>query len=94
VPWTAIRASIAALIRADVLALGVRRIEAVALGHTLALATDERDAAPPVRDDAPPPPPPDDEVDMSDLVDAPPESVVTPTDRLLQAFPGSQVIDE
>ena len=50
-------------------------------------------APPPARDDAPPPPP-DDEVDLSDLVDAPPESVVTPTDRLLQAFPGSQVIDE
>ncbi len=50
--------------------------------------------APPPRDDAPPPPPPDDEVDLSDLVDAPPETVVTPTDRLLQAFPGSQVIDE
>ena len=57
-------------------------------------AANDDPAAPPVRDDAPPPPPPDDEVDMSDLVDAPPESVVTPTDRLLQAFPGSQVIDE
>jgi DNA polymerase-3 subunit gamma/tau len=51
-------------------------------------------AAPPRRDDAPPPPPPDDEVDISDLVDVPPETVVTPTDRLLQAFPGSQMIDE
>jgi DNA polymerase-3 subunit gamma/tau len=41
-----------------------------------------------------PPPPPDDEVDISDLVDAPPESVQSPTDRLLQAFPGSQMVDE
>jgi DNA polymerase-3 subunit gamma/tau len=39
-------------------------------------------------------PPPDDEVDMSDLVDVPPESVLSPTDRLLQAFPGSQMVDE
>ena len=41
-----------------------------------------------------PPPPPDDEVDLTELVDAPPESVVSPIDRLLQAFPGSQLIDE
>jgi DNA polymerase-3 subunit gamma/tau len=41
-----------------------------------------------------PPPPADEDVDISDLVDAPPESVQSPTDRLLQAFPGSQVIDE
>jgi DNA polymerase-3 subunit gamma/tau len=43
---------------------------------------------------SPPAPPPDDEVDISDLVDVPPESVVSPTDRLLQAFPGSHVIEE
>jgi len=47
----------------------------------------------PARAEAPPPPP-DEEVDLTDLVDAPPETVQTPTDRLLQAFPGSQVIDE
>ncbi len=41
-----------------------------------------------------PPPPDDDDVDITDLVDAPPESVVSPTDRLLQAFPGSQMIEE
>ena len=41
-----------------------------------------------------PPATPDDEVDISELVDAPPDSVVTPTDRLLQAFPGSQLIEE
>ena len=39
-------------------------------------------------------PPPDDEVDLDDLVDAPPEAVVSPVDRLAQAFPGSQIIDE
>jgi DNA polymerase-3 subunit gamma/tau len=38
--------------------------------------------------------PPDDEVDLSELVDAPPDSVVSPTDRLLQAFPGSQLVEE
>jgi DNA polymerase-3 subunit gamma/tau len=41
-----------------------------------------------------PPPPDDDDVDLDGLVDAPPESVQSPTDRLLQAFPGSQMIEE
>jgi DNA polymerase-3 subunit gamma/tau len=41
-----------------------------------------------------PPPPDDEDVDLNDLVDAPPESVVSPTDRLLQAFPGSQMVEE
>ena len=41
-----------------------------------------------------PPPPADEDVDLDDLVDAPPESVVTPLDRLTQAFPGSQLVDE
>jgi DNA polymerase-3 subunit gamma/tau len=40
------------------------------------------------------PPPPDDEIDVHDLVDAPPESVVTPIERLAQAFPGSELMDE
>jgi DNA polymerase-3 subunit gamma/tau len=39
-------------------------------------------------------PPADDEVDLTDLVDAPPESVVSPIDRLAQAFPGSELMDE
>jgi DNA polymerase-3 subunit gamma/tau len=39
-------------------------------------------------------PPVDEEVDLDDLVDAPPEAVVSPVDRLAQAFPGSQIIDE
>jgi DNA polymerase-3 subunit gamma/tau len=38
--------------------------------------------------------PDDDEVDLDDLVDAPPESVKSPIDRLAEAFPGSELIDE
>jgi DNA polymerase-3 subunit gamma/tau len=36
----------------------------------------------------------DDEIDPDDIVDAPPDDVVTPLDRLKQAFPGSTVVDE
>ncbi len=36
----------------------------------------------------------DEEVDLDGLTDAPPETVVSPVDRLAQAFPGSQIIDE
>jgi DNA polymerase-3 subunit gamma/tau len=42
----------------------------------------------------PEPPPSDDDIDLDDLVDAPPEAVVTPLDRLTQAFPGSQLVEE
>jgi DNA polymerase III subunit gamma/tau len=38
--------------------------------------------------------PADDEVDTSDLVDVPPEAVVTPLDRVLQVFPGSTDVTE
>jgi DNA polymerase-3 subunit gamma/tau len=38
--------------------------------------------------------PDDDEVDLDDLVDAPPESIKTPIDRLAEAFPGSELIEE
>ncbi len=38
--------------------------------------------------------PEDHEVDMSELVDAPPESVKTPIDRLAEAFPGSELMTE
>ena len=34
------------------------------------------------------------EIDLHDLVDAPPATVVTPIDRLAQAFPGSELLDE
>ena len=38
--------------------------------------------------------PDDDEVDLDDLIDAPPESVKSPIDRLAEAFPGSELIEE
>jgi DNA polymerase-3 subunit gamma/tau len=38
--------------------------------------------------------PEDDDVDLDDLVDAPPEAVKTPVDRLAEAFPGSELIDD
>jgi DNA polymerase-3 subunit gamma/tau len=41
-----------------------------------------------------PPPPDDDEIDLSELTDAPPESVKTPLDRLAEAFPGSELIND
>jgi len=37
---------------------------------------------------------PDDEIDLSDLTDAPPESVRTPLDHLTDAFPGSQMVTD
>jgi len=39
-------------------------------------------------------PPADEEVDLDDLVDAPSEETVSPEQRLANAFPGSQIIDE
>ena len=36
----------------------------------------------------------DEDIDLDDLVDAPPESVKTPIDRLAEAFPGSELIEE
>jgi len=39
-------------------------------------------------------PPADEEIDLNDLVDAPLEAVLSPEQRLAQAFPGSQIIDE
>jgi len=36
----------------------------------------------------------DEDVDLDDLVDAPPESVKSPIDRLAEAFPGSELIQE
>jgi hypothetical protein len=38
--------------------------------------------------------PEDDDVDLDDLIDAPPEAVKTPVDRLAEAFPGSELIDD
>ncbi len=38
--------------------------------------------------------PDDDEVDLDDLTDAPPEFVKSPIERLAEAFPGSELIEE
>ena len=44
---------------------------------------------------APPPAPPaDEDVDLDDLVDAPPETMKSPEDRLAEAFPGSVFVDD
>jgi DNA polymerase-3 subunit gamma/tau len=42
----------------------------------------------------PPAAPADEDVDLSELTDAPPESVTTPLDRLAEAFPGSEFVGE
>jgi DNA polymerase III subunit gamma/tau len=36
---------------------------------------------------------PDADIDLDDLTDAPPEAVLTPLDRIAQAFPGSELLD-
>ena len=36
----------------------------------------------------------DEDIDLDDLVDAPPESIHSPLDRLAQAFPGSKLVDD
>jgi len=38
--------------------------------------------------------PEEDDVDLDDLVDAPPDTVKTPIDRLAEAFPGSELVDD
>jgi hypothetical protein len=40
------------------------------------------------------PAPADEDVDTGDLVDVPPDAVISPIDRLAQAFPGSEIIEE
>jgi DNA polymerase-3 subunit gamma/tau len=40
------------------------------------------------------PPEDDEDVDLTELIDAPPEATLSPIDRLTQAFPGSEIIDE
>ena len=44
--------------------------------------------------DAAPTLPADDEIDLAELVDAPPGSLPSSLDRLTEAFPGAQLIDE
>jgi DNA polymerase III subunit gamma/tau len=36
----------------------------------------------------------EEDIDLHDLTDAPPESVLTPIDRLAQAFPGAELVDD
>jgi hypothetical protein len=36
----------------------------------------------------------DEDIDTADLVDVPPDAIVSPIDRLTQAFPGSEIIEE
>ena len=36
----------------------------------------------------------DEDIDISDLTDAPPESIKTPIDRLAEAFPGSELVND
>jgi len=36
----------------------------------------------------------DEDIDTGDLTDVPPDAIVSPIDRLTQAFPGSEIIDE
>jgi len=58
---------------------------------------DDRSPEPPPAAEPEPPayePPPDHEVDLHDLTDAPPETVKTPIDRLAEAFPGSELIND
>jgi DNA polymerase-3 subunit gamma/tau len=60
---------------------------AAALGRSPETSADESSEPPVALPD-------DDDVDLDDLVDAPPESVKSPIDRLAEAFPGSELIDE
>ncbi len=63
-----------------------------ALGRTITIELIVRDAAPPPTSAAPPPPA-DDDIDLDDLVDAPPGSVPSTIDRLAEAFPGSELVE-
>ncbi len=47
-----------------------------------------------IRHPLPDTPAADDEIDLSELTDAPPETVKTPLDRLAEAFPGSEFVSE
>ncbi|MGB8861357.1 MAG: hypothetical protein WCC60_19020, partial [Ilumatobacteraceae bacterium] len=54
-------------------------------GNVVALQRDAPSASTPDDDEA---------IDLDDLIDAPPEAVISPIDRLAQAFPGSQLVEE
>ncbi len=88
--------------RADEFRLDVEKALAAAVGQSVTVSLVVENAPPSTADpDAnvvqlhrPAEAQADDEVDLTDLVDVPPESVVSPIDRLAQAFPGSEIIDE
>jgi DNA polymerase-3 subunit gamma/tau len=85
--------------RADKDRAAVEAAVAAAVGAPVELVLVVEGAAPAARvggDTAHPAPEPVDEsteIDMNELVDAPPEAVVSPLDRLTQAFPGSVLAD-
>jgi DNA polymerase-3 subunit gamma/tau len=84
--------------RADKDRAAVEAAVAAAVGAPvrLVLVVEGAGAAPRAASGAGPAPEPVDEsaeIDMDDLVDAPPEAVVSPLDRLTQAFPGSVLAD-
>jgi DNA polymerase III subunit gamma/tau len=62
------------------------------LGRPITIELIVRDA-PPAPTTAAPPAPPDEDIDLDDLVDAPPGSVPTTIDRLAEAFPGSELVE-
>jgi DNA polymerase-3 subunit gamma/tau len=85
------------------------RVTVVVEGSSLAsddhLGGSVADEAPPAASDVgrgarvvamrpPPSSSPDDDIDLSDLVDVPPDAVVSPLERLAQVFPGSKLLDE
>jgi DNA polymerase-3 subunit gamma/tau len=70
----------------------VEQVMAVVGGGPVRLVlTVERDPSPGA---APSPAGADDDIDLSELVDAPPGPVTSPIDRLTQAFPGSELVSD
>jgi DNA polymerase-3 subunit gamma/tau len=86
-------------VRAEEYRVEVERALARVVGRTIALAL-VVDVTGGSQDDnvlqlkRAPQPPPDEEVDTTELTDVPPEAVLSPIDRLTQAFPGSEIIEE
>ena len=63
---------------------------AEAVGRPVTIELIVKDA--PLSAAPPPPAPPDEDIDLDDLVDAPPGSAPTTLDRLAEAFPGSELV--
>ncbi len=61
------------------------------LAAVIALSSSRPQSSPTAR---PGPAQADEDIDLDDLIDAPPDSVQTPLDQLEQAFPGSKLIDD